>query len=612
MRDDLLTYYERELAFLRRTGAEFAARYPKVAGRLQLEPTKCEDPHVERLLEGFAFLAARVHLRIDDDFPEISEALLNVVHPHYVRPIPSMSLVQFHPDPEQGKQTAGLRVPAGSTLFSRAVGGVPARFRTCWETTLWPLTVTGARWGAPHQLAPPVRSPEGVGALVVQLETLPDTSLKEMKLDRLRFHLAGEPGVVWTLHELLGSRCLEVLAREPGAQGGRSVALPASSVRLGGLDREQGILPFEKRSFLGYRLLQEYFTFPEKFAFVEVEGLEVLREAGFDRKVELVFLFRSFERAERRAMLETGVRADTLRLGCTPVVNLYRRVAEPILVTATQHEYPVVADVRRRDTAGIFSVDQVTAVTPGDPEARPLDPFYGFRHGTGGSGKRAFWYTRRRIAGWRKDGSSEVLLTFVDLSGRPVRPGADTITARVTCHDGQLPSRLSFGDPAGDFELEGGGPFKRIVALVKPTPLLEPPVGQPLLWRLISHLSLNYTALADEGVEPLRELLRLHNFGDSAAGDRQVEGLTALRSSPTHALVESDHGVGFARGQRLELELDEEGFVGGSAFLLAAVLEAFLGLYAALNSFTRLSVRTRQRRELLHEWPPRAGWKPLL
>lgn len=613
MRDDLLTYYERELAFLRRTGAEFAARYPKVAGRLQLEPTKCEDPHVERLLEGFAFLAARVHLRIDDDFPEISEALLNVVYPHYVRPIPSMSLVQFHPDPEQGKQTAGLRIPSGATLFSRAVGGVPARFRTCWDTTLWPLNITGVRWTAPHQLSPPLRSPDAVAALVVQLEALPDTSLKDMKLDSLRFHLHGEPGVVWTLHELLGSRCVEVVVREPGAGAtGRSVALPASSVRLAGFDADQGMLPFEKRSFLGYRLLQEYFTFPEKFAFVELGGLEVLREVGFDRKVEIVFLFRSFERAERRAMLETGVRADTLRLGCTPIVNLYRRVAEPVLVTATQHEYPVVADVRRRETAGIFSVDEVVAVTPGDPEARPLDPFYGFRHASSGSRKRAFWYTHRRIAGWRTDGGSEVMLTFVDLSGRPVRPGADTITARVTCHDGQLPGRLSFGDPSGDFELEGGGPFRKIVALVKPTPLLEPPVGKPLLWRLISQLSLNYTALAEEGVDPVRELLRLHNFGDTAAGDRQIGGLTAMRTSPAHALVESDHGVGFARGQRVEVEMDEEAFAGGSAFLLAAVMEAFLGLYAALNSFTQLSIRTRQRRELLHEWPPRAGWKPLL
>src|SRR5687768_15676681 len=169
MRDELLHYYERELTFLRRMGAEFAQRYPKVAGRLQLEPTKCEDPHVERLLEGVAFLAARVHLKLDDDFPEISEALLDVVYPHYVRPIPSMSLVEFQLDPEQGKLTTGLRIPRDTVLYSRPVGGKPCRFRTCQDTTLWPVTVAAAQWTSPERLKPGVRAPDAVAALRIEL-----------------------------------------------------------------------------------------------------------------------------------------------------------------------------------------------------------------------------------------------------------------------------------------------------------------------------------------------------------------------------------------------------------------------------------------------------------
>jgi len=614
VRDDLLTYYERELAFLRRTGAEFAGRYPKVAGRLQLEPTKCEDPHVERLLEGFALLAARVHLRIDDDFPEIIEALLNVVYPHYVRPIPSMSLVEFQPDPEQGKTTTGLTVPRGATLFSRPVGGIPSRFRTCYDTTLWPLRITSVRWTTPHQLSPPLRAGDAVGALAVQIETLPDVSFKALSLDRLRFHLSGEASVVWTLHELLGSRCSEVVIRGTGSGGERSLTLPASAVTPVGFEKDEGMLPFERRSFLGYRLLQEYFTFPEKFAFLELGGLEALRAAGFDRKIEIVFLIRSFERADRKANLETGVRSDTLRLGCTPIINLYRRTAEPVLVSGARHEYPLVADIRRRDTSGIFAVEDVSVVSPGAKDVQQLQPFYGFRHGQEPGTRPAFWYTRRRPAAGKADGSSELMLSFVDLSGRPVRPGADAATARVTCHDGMLPSRLPFGDPAGDFELEGGGPFRRIVALVKPTPLVEPPMGKPLLWRLVSQLSLNYQSLAEGGVEPLRELLRLHDFNaeGSAVGERQVQGITELRSTPAHAMVESEHGLGFARGHRVEVEFDEEQYTGGSAYLMASVLESFLGMYASLNSFTRLSMRSRQRRDVVQEWPPRAGWKPLL
>jgi len=613
VRDDLLTYYNRELAFLRRMGSEFAARYPKVAGRLQLEPNKCEDPHVERLLEGFALLAARVHLRIDDDFPEIAEALLNIVYPHAVRPTPSMSLVEFHPDPEQGKLTSGLRIPAGTTLFSRPVGGVPTRFATSFDTTLWPLRTAAVRWAAPHQLNPTLRAGEAVGALSVQLEALPDVSIRSLPLESLRFHLAGEPGIVWTLHELLGSRCTEVVIREveSGGRVQRSVTLPASSVSLAGFGRDEGVIPWEGRSFPGYRLLQEYFVFPEKFAFFDLSGLEILREAGFDQRAEIVFLFRSFERPERRAELETGVRADTVRLGCTPVVNLYKRVAEPVLITGTRQEYPLVADIRRRDVTGIFSVDSVVTVAPATGEVTPVEPFYGYRQGSTAGGRKAFWYTRRRPAPGQ-EGSTEVLISFVDLSGRPTRPGTDTATARITCHDGQLPSRLPLGDPQGDFEMEGGGPIRKIVALVKPTPLIEPLAGEPRLWRLVSQLSLNYTSLVEGGIGSLREVLQLHNVSGSAAGERQLLGLASLTSAPAHALVQSPHGLGFARGHRVELEVDEEEFTGGSAFLMGAVIERFLALYTSMNTFSKVALRSRQRRELIREWEPRHGWKPLL
>ena len=149
MRDELLLYYERELTYLRQLGAEFADKYPKIASRLILEPDKCDDPHVERLLEGFAFLAARVHLKIDDEFPEITEAMLSILYPHYIRPIPSMSIVEFHLDPEQGKVASGVRVPNGTTVLSKPIAGVPCKFRTCYETTLWPVTVVAAEWKTP-------------------------------------------------------------------------------------------------------------------------------------------------------------------------------------------------------------------------------------------------------------------------------------------------------------------------------------------------------------------------------------------------------------------------------------------------------------------------------
>ena len=203
-------------------------------------------------------------------------------------------------------------------------------------------------------------------------------------------------------------------------------------------------------------------------------------------------------------------------------------------------------------------------------------------------------------------------ISLVDLSGRTARPGVETLTVHCTCSNRDLPSRLPFGNEAGDFEIEGVSVVKRIVALRKPTATLRPATGRGRLWRLISHLSLNYLSLAEEGKEALQEILRLYNFSDSTFLDRQITGITSLASRRTFARVLSEHGISFARGTRVDMELDEEHFVGGGTFLFAAVLEYFLGLYVTMNSFSQLSVRTRQRKEVLKEWPPRAGHRILL
>jgi type VI secretion system protein ImpG len=612
MPDELLHYYERELAFLRRTGAEFGRRYPKVAGRLLLEPNKCDDPHVERLLEGFAFLAARVHLKIDDDLPEISEALLSVVYPQYVRPIPSMSLVEFHLDPEQGKLMSGLRVERGTQMYSRPVAGMPCRFQVCYDTTLWPVTVAAAKWLTPHELQPPVRTSDAVSALRVELHGLSDVRFSDLELDTLRLHINAESNLTAALYELLCNNCTSVLVRDltPGSRAAPLV-LPRTALVPVGFAHEEGMLPYPRRTFLGYRILQEYFAFPEKFAFIDLKGLSRLRGAGFGQKVELVFLISAFERAERRSMLETGVTAETIRLGCTPIVNLFPLTSEPVLLTQRQQEYVLVPDARRRATTSIYSVDEVVAVSPDIAEPFRFEPLYSFRHGREDGGK-LFWHARRRPTAWLAEEGTDIYLSFVDVSARTIHPNLDAVTAKLTCFNGDLPSRLPFGDPRGDFELPGGGPITRITTLVKPTGVVQPPLGRPQLWRLISQLSLNYVSLQEGGAESLRELLGLHNFSDTLAGDKQIQGLREIRSQPHHARIEGEHGITFARGHRIEIDFDEEQFAGGGLYLFASVLERFLGAYVSLNSFSVLAARSLQRKGMLREWPPRSGDKALL
>ena len=615
MRDDLLTYYERELAYLRHMGAEFAEKYPKIASRLLLEPNRSEDPHVERIVESFAYLAARIHLKLDDDFPEITEALLSILYPHYLRPIPSVSVVEFQLDPEQGKLSTGLKIPRESMLYSRPVGGFPCKFRTCYDVTLWPLRVAEAQWVTPDRLRPAIKAPDAVAALRVQLDCLPDVSFENLGMNSLRFYLNGEGNLIYSLYELLFNNCTQVVVRDLTPNSKKSaVSLPASRLRAVGFSEDETLLPYSRRSFSAYRLLQEYFSFPEKFLFFDLTGLEQLARAGFKDKVELIFLISPFERDDRQQMLELGVSPKVLRLGCSPIINLFPVAAEPILLDQTSYEYPIIPDVRRRRSFEVFSVDGVVSPDPQSDQLTQFEPFYRFRHAATRQEKRqqAFWYANRRPSGRRDDEGTEVFLSLVDLTGRPARPAVDTVTVRCTCTNRDLPFRLPFGGEAGDFEVEGISSIKRIVTLRKPTATIRPPMGKGMQWRLISHLSLNYLSLVSEGKEALQEILRLYNFSDSTHLEKQIAGITRLGSSRHFARVISEHGISFVRGTRVELELDEEQFVGGGAYLFSSVLEHFLGLYASLNSFTQLVATTQQRKEGLREWPARAGQSILL
>jgi type VI secretion system protein ImpG len=613
VRDDLLLYYERELTFLRQMGAEFSAKYPKVASRLVLEADKCEDPHVERMLEAFAFLAARVHLKIDDEFPEITEALLHILYPHYLRPIPAMSVAQFHIDLDQVTPETGLKLERGSVLSSRPVAGVPCKFRTCYDVAFWPVEVAEAEWTTPDRLKPAIRASDAASAVRVELRCPGQVAFSKMPLDSLRFYLSGESNLIHALYELLCNNCVQTLARDPTPRSKiQPVYLGRDALRPVGFGADEGMLPYPGRSFVGYRLLQEYFCFPQKFFFFDLGGLDRLGAAGFGDRAEIVFLISPFERGDRRQMLELGVSGKTFRLGCAPIVNLFPQTAEPILLDHARYEYQVVPDVSRRQAMEVFEVAEVLSADTHSQEIVRYEPFYSFRHGATRSKAAAFWRAARRPSGRRDDEGGEVYVSLVDLSSRPVRPDAEALTVRAICSNRDLPSRLPFGNEAGDFELDGPLPVKRIVALLKPTDTLRPPMGKDSLWRLVSQLSLNYLSLVENGREALQEILRLYNFTGSTYSEKQIEGITALSSLRHFARVVSEDGVSFARGMQVEMEFDEEQFVGGGVYLFAAVIERFLGLYVSMNSFSQLRARTRQRKEILRQWPPRAGQKILL
>ncbi len=611
MLDQLLPYYENELTSLRSLSKEFAARYPKIAARLSLEGDVCEDPHVERLIESFAFIASRIHKKLDDDFPQITEALLSVLYPHYLRPVPSMSIAQLAPAPG-AELTAMQPVARGTQLLTRAIQGMPVRYRTAYPVEVWPLKIAQAAFESVERSAFAVRGTDVTASVRIRLEVVGKTSFAALDPRQLRFYLDGESPLVHALHELLLNSVESVTAVAP--EGTPSVPpqrLPDGAVQAVGFGIDEGLLDYDPRSFLGYRLLQEYFTLPEKFLFIDMAGLDLKR---FGTVVELRIALRSFGRPERIARLEQAVGRDTFRLNCTPIVNLFTQQAEPIRVTQEMSQYPVIPDVRRPLGLEVYSIDRVhRLVRSGESSAgNEFLPFFSTRHGLGGDDGGCYWYAQRLPSARPNDDGTEMAIALVDRQMDPRVPAVETLSIALTCTNRDLPSLLPFGGEESTLQVEEGGVIARARLLKKPTPTWRAPMRMANQWRLISHLSLNHLSIVDGGRDALLEILSLYNFADSATLRKQIAGIVAVRSQPSLSRVGKAPRQSFVRGTDIELVFDEEQYVGSGAYLLARVLDLFFGLYCTANSYTRLTARSVQREDPLASFAPRAGAQALI
>lgn len=611
MQDELLTYYERELTYVRKMANDFALKYPKIANRLLLEQDKCEDPHVERLLQGFAFIAARIHRKLDDEFPEIVESLLNVLYPHYLAPIPSMSIAQFTPDPMQGKLTDGYKVKRHTALFSKPIQGTPCRFQTCYPVTLWPVEVNAAKFGVPDSV--PDWPENAKTVLRLELKTLGDTKFSNLELSQLRFFLNGEDRQVHALYELILNNVAKIELRTTDKSNElQSIVLAKECLCPVGYEKDEGLLPYPNQSFLGYRLLQEYFTFPDKFLFFDICGLNQARQSGFANHLEILFFL------DEMPAKDLSIGKENFLLGCTPVINLFEQIAEPINLDRVRTEYHVIPDLRRQPATEVYSVNKVTGTAPYLDEPHQFQPLYSYGHAFDKETPPGFWYASRRPSPQKDDAGTDVYISIVNLDFKPTRPADETLTVHTTCTNRDLPAQLSFGDPQGDFELDGAAPITTIKCLKKPTSTVRAPLGGGTQWRLISHLSLNYLSLAekDDGRKALQEILKLYDYQGSAVTQQKISGISGLDSERVVRRISSVNGGAVARGMKVTIEFDEEKFVGSGVFLLASVLERFFGLYVSINSFCQLVATTKQRlaaqKGALKQWPARAGEQSLL
>jgi type VI secretion system protein ImpG len=635
MHPDLLDYYSRELRHVREGASEFAREFPQVAGRLGLQAgdrsgastlaNECPDPHVERLLEGFAYLTARVQLKQDAEFPRFSQHLLETVYPHYLPPTPSMAVVQLQPNLQEGALAAGYVVPRHSVLRARLGPRqqTGCKYRTAHEVTLLPLEVARAEYraGSGHlgDLTG-VRVPgmaQVRAGIRLRLRVAGGLGFHQVDLDRLPLFLGGDARTATRLYELLLGHRVAVLAR-PGDESAswHMVGAGQDAVVPLGFSDEQALLPFGPRSFQGYRLLHEYFAFPQRFLFLEVRHLREVARRHQGDELDIMFLLDRGDEA-----LEGAVHAGRFALHCTPVINLFPKRADRITLddrSESSHEHQVIPDRTRPLDYEVHSIGEVVGLGAGDLR-QDFQPLHGaHRRPAPGSGGEAFFTVRREprrlSARQQQRGArtgytgSETFLALVDGNEGPFRAALKQLAIETLCTNRDLPLMMPLSQGPTDFTLEAGAPVTAIRCLEGPTPPRASHAHRDVTWRLISHLSLNYLSLTDgaEGAGALRELLRLYaDFGE-AANRGQVDSVRSIASQPVVRRFPGPGPVGFARGLQIQLTCDESASEGLGAFLLGSVLERFFARHVSINAFTETVLRSVQRGELMR-WPARPG-----
>jgi type VI secretion system protein ImpG len=620
----LLRHYNQELAYMREMGAEFAAQFPKIAGRLGMDGIEVADPYVERLMEGVAFLAARVQLKLDAEFPRFTQRLLEIVYPNYLAPTPAMLIAQFRPELSETNLAQGFTIPRGSAMRSQAGKGdeTVCEFRTAQDVTLWPLEITRAEYFSFAPDLPIHKLPLGQGVkggVRLTVKTTAGLKFNRLSLDQLRLYLSGSDEIAYKLHELCVGAALGVAVAPATRPWPWHQLLPARSIQPAGYSDEQALLPVSVRGFQGYRLLQEYFAFPQRFLFIDIGGLgpAVRKHAGDE--LEIVLLFSRGE-----AALENVVDLANFSLGCAPAINLFSKRADRIHLTDNAYEYHVVADRTRPMDFEVFEVNGVTGYGVGSNSEQTFLPFYAAYH-TESQEQQAYFTVQREprllSVAQKRTGTrssyigSEVFLSLVDPEEAPFGGDLRQLAITTLCTNRDLPLQMPLGLGKTDFTLDSAAPLDAIRCVKGPSRPYSPLWSGPVAWQFVSHLSLNYLSLMNtgerEGAAALREMLELYAMSSDSSVKKQIEGVREVSVKPLVRRLPMPGPISFGRGLEISLHLEELAFQGGSAFLFGSVMEQFFSRYVSLNSFTETVLYSGPRGEIMR-WRPRCGARQIL
>ncbi len=617
----LLRYYNQELQHLREMGAEFAQQFPKIAARLRMDGIEVADPYVERLLEGFAFLASRIQLKIDAEFPRFTERLLEIVYPSYLNPTPSMLVAQVQPVLGDATLATGIKLPRGSEMRSGPIRGThtECRFRTGQALDLWPLEITGISYFTHAANLPLPRTPEWRkygGGLRIRLRATAGLDFSRIGLQDLRLYCSANDEVAYRLHELICGHTLGALVLPTDGTLAQQV-MAGEVVRPVGFDDEHALLPVTLPGFAGYRLLQEYFAFPQRFLFFDLVGLGPALRALGGAEAEIVLLF---DRGD--TSLQQTVDAQSLAMHCVPAINLFEQRCDRIQVTPRTHDFHVVVDRARPMDFEVIELLELDGYGQGLDSERRFKPLYAAFH-TEDHDHGAYYATQRepRLLSekQRREGprssyiGSELFITVVDAHEAPYPGTLQQLAPRALCSNRDLPLLMAAGD--GALRLEITAPVDAVRIVKGPSRPLSAMREGRLAWRFINQLSLNHLSLldtdAEHGAAALRELLRLYASESDSAQLRQIEGLRSVRAEPVVRRLPMAGPIAFGRGVRIELEIDDLAFQGASPFLLGCVLERYFSRHVSMNGFTETRLRSPARGDIL-TGRPMIGTRPIV
>jgi type VI secretion system protein ImpG len=620
--------FEEELQYLQELGSEFAKVHPKIAGRLAWETkdTEVADPYVQRLRESFAFMSARVRQKLEGEFPKFTQHLLECLYPGALEPIPSMAVVRMEPELSEGSLNDGVVVPRGAALRSAPVRGQQSTcdFRTGHDVRLWPVdvaeleyrTLNGSAAGTPLPALPEIRSGAARAAIRLRLRTTTGVRFNQLPLERLLLHFPVSRPSCFKLHELVsGSTICIVPMTSLGAAPSSGEPIRWPSVRPIGFDEEHALLPSSPRGFSAFRRIQEYAVLPARFLFVELLGLGPAVRAAAATELELWIVL-----GQSDANLVTAVNAADVALHCTTAINLFAQRTDRVPLNDREYEYHLVPDRARPGDLEIVAVTKVTG--HGDSGAAPIEfePLYGTRDRRRRRGS-AYFTVRRvpRLLSEREssDGSgsgytgSEVYVSIVDQEEAPYRADLRQLAVEALCTNRDLALRLPPpGTGKTDFTIVSGAPVRAIRTLAGPTDPRPAPAESRSAWNLIGQLSNNHLgwieAEGGAGAAVVSELLGLMASSSTDAGGREREGIRSVTSRPVVRRLTENGATAWVRGHEVTLTFADAAFAGGSAYLLASVLEHLLGRQTSINSFVQVVARTLERGEI-GRWPARSG-----